>query len=334
MTLSAVANNSKSSDPPDGPGSNRTSLAPNDLKREASVSDDTDSENETREILPAMGAFVVFTIDPVASLDPETLEDPEAISACKRLVNKKYVAIAQRKEFYRPWDPYNECIVDFVLQGEPRTCPDRCMEASMSIPIVPTTRVHPLSRLPLTPSNPLPWNDCYVSCFFAAKVRSPTLFTQDPIGWKLVEEELAKQSRFLLEDMARKNDLAWEKTAAEQLSAVISDVPQETHDSPNQDTSTPKFALIPHVADSRATLRPSSVHSELRSESAPHTPEHIDLEDMTEDESNLDDVFDSIISDPQAPQGMITVTFSHDLSAVQELNNPDDYFQEVALIDQ
>ncbi|KAJ6468673.1 hypothetical protein C8R47DRAFT_948294, partial [Mycena vitilis] len=137
-------------------------------------------------ILPAMGAFVVFTIDPVASLDPDVLGDPEATAACKRLVNKEYVALAERNGFYRPWDPYNECSLKFVLQGEPRASAKDCMEPCMSLPIEPTTNVaHPSSRVPLKPSNPLPWTDCYLSCFFAATVRSPTLFTEAPVPWVL-----------------------------------------------------------------------------------------------------------------------------------------------------
>jgi hypothetical protein len=43
-----------------------------------------------QEILPTVGACGVFTIDPVASFDPETQKDPEAI-ACRKLVSKKYV---------------------------------------------------------------------------------------------------------------------------------------------------------------------------------------------------------------------------------------------------
>jgi hypothetical protein len=52
-----------------------------------------------RTILPSIGACVVLTIDPVASLDPEILEDSEAIEACKKLVNKKYVVLVNGVSF-------------------------------------------------------------------------------------------------------------------------------------------------------------------------------------------------------------------------------------------
>ncbi|KAJ7460103.1 hypothetical protein B0H11DRAFT_2286252, partial [Mycena galericulata] len=41
-----------------------------------------------RKILPEIGAIVVMTIDPVASLGQETLEDVEGNAACKKLVNE------------------------------------------------------------------------------------------------------------------------------------------------------------------------------------------------------------------------------------------------------
>ncbi|KAJ7637296.1 hypothetical protein DFH06DRAFT_942162, partial [Mycena polygramma] len=120
--------------------------------------------------------FVVFSIDPVASLDADVIDDPEAVAACNRLVNKEYVALADREGFYQPWEAYNICTVELVLQGEPRSSPEHGMEPSMSMPIVPVTiQNHPFGRAPLRPSNPLPWNDCYISSFFCVTVRSRTL---------------------------------------------------------------------------------------------------------------------------------------------------------------
>ncbi|KAJ7938350.1 hypothetical protein B0H13DRAFT_2572277 [Mycena leptocephala] len=104
-----------------------------------------------REILPTVGACGVFIIDPVASFDPETQKDPEAIAACKRLMNKKYVVFIS-EWVIRPMEPHNECLVHFILQGEPKSNPEDCMEPSMSVPIVPMTmaiEAHPSSRNPL-----------------------------------------------------------------------------------------------------------------------------------------------------------------------------------------
>ncbi|KAJ7487887.1 hypothetical protein FB451DRAFT_1126282 [Mycena latifolia] len=148
-----------------------------------------------------MGAFVVLIIDPIASLDSETLEDPEAVAACKKLASKQYVALAEVTR--EPFSPYNSCTLELVLQGEPKSSPDKCMEPSMSVPIVPMTmdpedRSHPSSRISLKPSNPLPWNDCYLSCFFVAKVRSPTVFTEAPIDGILDRKELRRRDALLI----------------------------------------------------------------------------------------------------------------------------------------
>ncbi|KAJ7152623.1 hypothetical protein C8R43DRAFT_923753 [Mycena crocata] len=166
----------------------------------------------TRKILPTLGACVVLTIDPIASLDPELLEDHEAIEACKSLVSKKYVALmARRTGLFQPSEPYNTCQVEFILQGRPRDFPERCIEPSMSIPIVPVTSdTHPSSRIPMEPSTPLPWNDCYVSTFWAVMVRCRTLWTEDPIDCRFSIDELHRHNGFLIADLARQRALCEE----------------------------------------------------------------------------------------------------------------------------
>ncbi|KAJ7460102.1 hypothetical protein B0H11DRAFT_2242322 [Mycena galericulata] len=55
-----------------------------------------------RNILPEVGAFVVLTINPMASLDEATL-GVEVIAARKKLVHKKYVAlVGERHCLYQP----------------------------------------------------------------------------------------------------------------------------------------------------------------------------------------------------------------------------------------
>ncbi|KAJ7129119.1 hypothetical protein C8R46DRAFT_1016914 [Mycena filopes] len=170
-----------------------------------------------REILPALGAFVVFRIDPIASLEPELIEDPETLAACQSLVNKEYVALAEREGYYKPRDPYNECLLEFVLQGEPKASPSRFMDASMSIPISPmTTETHPSGRIPLKPSTPLPWNDCYISCCYSTLIRSPTLFTTEPVNWILDDEESGRHLRFIFGDIRRSKALE-RKVVAENI---------------------------------------------------------------------------------------------------------------------
>ncbi|KAJ7152622.1 hypothetical protein C8R43DRAFT_886187 [Mycena crocata] len=171
----------------------------------------------SREILPTIGACVVLTIDPIASLDPEILEDPEAVEACKKLVCKKYtnhllwLLFAQYSTLFQPWEPYTTCQIEFILQGHPGAFPERCIEPSMSIPILPVTNdAHPSSRIPMEPSTPLPWNDCYVSTFWAVLARCRTLFTEDPIDCIFTLDEMLRHNRFLRADLRRQRALCEE----------------------------------------------------------------------------------------------------------------------------
>ncbi|KAJ6484444.1 hypothetical protein C8R47DRAFT_554645 [Mycena vitilis] len=162
----------------------------------ASVTDtDADSSDQPREILPAMGAWVVYTIDPVSSLSPEAQDDPDAVAACGVLQNKQYVGfVAERLELFLAWEPYNSCAVRLLQQGDPETLPEGFIQPDMSLLVCPvTTRAHPSSRPPLRSSKPLPWSDCYVSAFMTASVRSPTAFTVAPIEYMIDDDEMMRQ---------------------------------------------------------------------------------------------------------------------------------------------
>jgi hypothetical protein len=119
----------------------------------------------------------------------------------------------------------NEYIVHFILQGEPKSNPEECMEPSMSVLIVPMAiEAHPSSRTPLKPSSPLPWNDChYLPCFFFATLRSPTTFITEPIKWQVDREGRGRKRRFLSADVERQKELARMKSNA--LSAVSTTAP-------------------------------------------------------------------------------------------------------------
>ncbi|KAJ7152630.1 hypothetical protein C8R43DRAFT_1235640 [Mycena crocata] len=261
-----------------------------------------------REILPATGAFVVFTIDPLASVDPRILEDPDAVLACKNLVSKQYVALAaEREDFYQPWEPYNSTTIEFILQGEPKSSAERCMEPSMSVPIVPMTNdAHPSSRLPLRPSNPFPWKDCYVSCFFVETVRSPTLYTEAPIDCILDLDELDRHDRFLGTDVERAKVLRRGKAAAE-IKAPIEASPSTTGQAPTS-------AKIQRPSTSEAPISPTNLGT---------------MEDHNDGLHSKDNA--AIRSQHESPP-IVTVNFSHDLSIVTEINDPADYYKEVEAI--
>ncbi|KAJ7129115.1 hypothetical protein C8R46DRAFT_683339 [Mycena filopes] len=298
-----------------------------------------------RQILPALHAFVAFRIDLFASLDPEILEDPETLAACNNLVNKTYVALAERESFYKPRDPYNECILEFVVQGEPKSSPSRFMDASMSVPIAPmTTDTHPSGRIPLQPSTSLPWNDCYISCFFSTLVISPTLFTMEPVNWILDRQESTRHRHFIYRDIQRSKDLE-EDAAAEDIATAI--IPAPTDGTPVKEP--PGHSQAHSVRSSNSTKRRSISSNRSGADStgsgcfdfftdleAVRSTDKVEGDDLNaelkaiEELRALEDFLGKM--DYSAPPGMITVNFSHDLSTVTELNPPEEYFKEVETI--
>ncbi|KAJ7187319.1 hypothetical protein C8R46DRAFT_287932 [Mycena filopes] len=220
-----------------------------------------------RIILPNVGACAVLTIDPLATLDSEVREDAEAVAACKRLVTKKYaVLVADRLSLYAPNAAYNPCIVNFLLQGEPAAFPERGIEPSMSLPMCPMTmHPHPSSREPMQASQPLPWNDCYITSFSFADVRSPTAFTEEPVMYMFERKEMHRLDRLLSKDV--------EKAKAARLAQGSVSFPP------------PSSATINNPNGKRPV-----------------------------------------------PKGVVTATFTHDLSTMEELTDPSDYFREVEAI--
>ncbi|KAJ7096622.1 hypothetical protein B0H15DRAFT_825803 [Mycena belliarum] len=274
-------------------------------------------------ILPVVGAYVVLTIDPVASLDPDVLEDPEAVQACKELVNRSYVVfVGERTKIFQPWSPYNDCMVDFLIQGKPKSFPAKFVESSMSIPIVPMTITdHPSSRIPLKPSNSLPWNDCYISTLWSAEVRSPTLKTEVPIACQLDDDEMDKLDRFLGRDFAAHKAL--------RAAAGVSMSPTIIDSTPNPGQIN---ANVQHTApsDLRDATIPPNKRGMLFSSPADLEGPNADGDDDGEART-AEEMIDYIFSNP-ASNMTITVNFNNDLSTVEALNDPADYFREVKAI--
>ncbi|KAJ6505859.1 hypothetical protein C8R47DRAFT_1209804 [Mycena vitilis] len=273
-----------------------------------------------RKILPTSGACAVLTIDPIASLNAETREDPEAVAACKKLMSKKYAVVVDRPHLYMHWELYNKCVVNFVLRGVPPAIPHKCIKPSMSIPILPVTNeAHPSSRDPLKPSTPLPWSDCYITGFSFARVRSPTLFTEEAIEHVFDADEVSRAHRFLRADVQTKRRALAEKEyeEAQRAQSAMPPVSGDERDlgpAPTAESAPPNAGIPP--ADPN------------------YMPGH-----QGKDEGNDDDRSSSSseVSAPASvkrpPQGLVVVNFTHDLSTMEELSNPDDFFREVEAIE-
>ncbi|KAI0043082.1 hypothetical protein FA95DRAFT_444102 [Auriscalpium vulgare] len=107
---------------------------------------------------PAHGAYIVLTLDPVATL--KALNDPVAETQARALVTKKYVGIvAELVDIASPFREYHRCSCSLLSQGLPTPVPSRSVDETMCVPIAPAT--HPIGRAGLWPSPPLPWENLY-----------------------------------------------------------------------------------------------------------------------------------------------------------------------------
>ncbi|KAI0064676.1 hypothetical protein BV25DRAFT_1823084 [Artomyces pyxidatus] len=119
-------------------------------------------------LTPIHGAYVVFTLDPVATL--EALEDPIAMEQAKRLHTRKYVGcLVQHMDLPSPLRTYTKCTCIFLSQGLPQASEVDGIEESMCVPIIPA--VHPTDREGVTISPSLPWNNLYHHTRLAQNLR-------------------------------------------------------------------------------------------------------------------------------------------------------------------
>ncbi|TFK70199.1 hypothetical protein BDN72DRAFT_766907, partial [Pluteus cervinus] len=111
-----------------------------------------------RDTLPAWTTFVVFTLDPVATV--KHLKDAEALKAARRMKPKTYLAYVNKAW---SWDfslPYQVYDIILLAHGLPERDAQSGIEPDMCTPVAPAT-FHPSGRDPLQPSRPLPFENCY-----------------------------------------------------------------------------------------------------------------------------------------------------------------------------
>ncbi|KAK1224897.1 hypothetical protein PQX77_012174 [Marasmius sp. AFHP31] len=153
--------------------------------------------------LPQCDTIVVFSIDAIATV--EHLEDPELTEACRKLSFKKYVAMVGMRDQPGFWlkRPYHTYEFKMIRQGLRKKDEKRCTEPEMSVPILPNTH-HPLSRQPLAPSMPLPWQDCYVSHLFGGGARCRSIMLKEkPAHIRELESTNVFQATLLMDEDRR-----------------------------------------------------------------------------------------------------------------------------------
>ncbi|KAF9260077.1 hypothetical protein L218DRAFT_933088 [Marasmius fiardii PR-910] len=123
--------------------------------------------------LPKPYAFVVISLEP--SLSVAYLNSSDLTDACNKINTKKYVAYVGEceQDVVKPHTPYHSFVFHLVYQGL-RRLKGGLVGAEVSYPILPNT-THPLSRSPLDPGRHLPWDNCYISEFVSISAVCPTV---------------------------------------------------------------------------------------------------------------------------------------------------------------
>ncbi|KAF7289845.1 hypothetical protein MIND_01358900 [Mycena indigotica] len=244
--------------------------------------------------VPATGAFAAIRIDPVASL--AHLDDPLAQLAAANMECKDYIVYVGKHVLRHRTIAFHKENVDFVVQGLPIPIPDHHIELSTFIPISPTLGSES-SPPPLSPSGDFPWSDCYLTPFISATVRTKTIRSNKPILCRLGMFERARCSMALEHGRTRQHSL---QRAAEENGATNSNMPVP---------SSPALSAL-------------DVNSESKLDS--------DMRSMSD--RNLVASIRATNQLKEAPNDMLTVTFTHDLPAIDKLNDPRSFFEEVELI--
>ncbi|KAK7042288.1 hypothetical protein R3P38DRAFT_312096 [Favolaschia claudopus] len=304
--------------------------------REPAAPITSQSDETIRYFLPEVGAWAVLTIDPVASLSEGAREVPEAVEACKRMVNKSYVALVDDNgALYLPWEPYNSYLLRFLQRGDPYSVPKDFIEPYMSVPVLPVTNeTHISGRSPLVSSKTLPWSDCFLSISADDVVRSPSMWGSGPAPWKIDRMERRRIRDLMADDILDAQDKKY--TAMHTQKDV----------SPPLDSSVP--ALVGVGASAEIPSSKLSARSDLRRQPSVNSrrsgmyDEEFDAdeegreEDEAGEENNeepVDDLIDLVFFNRLHEKAMTTVQFTHDLSTVTELNDPADYYKELEIIE-
>ncbi|KAJ7053290.1 hypothetical protein C8F01DRAFT_1330024 [Mycena amicta] len=261
-----------------------------------------DEDSDTH--IPRIASFAVLTIDPVASV--EYLDDAEATAASSKLVCKDYIVYIATGTFFSHRAAFRKEQPSLVMCGTPQDVPQRCIEASMSIPIFPqscSVSDHPSGREPLrTTGIPFPWTDCYLTSSVFVNVRCANIRAMDPVICKLNHEESSRYHWFTLEDDERQADLLDERAEMEATDAL----------GPTGSTD----AVEETAAATHSVTADINGDSESIAEQA-----ELDNDDMVA-------IFRGLLAS-EAVETLITVSFTHDLLRVKEFNDPRGYYDEV-----
>ncbi|KAJ7074748.1 hypothetical protein C8F01DRAFT_34546 [Mycena amicta] len=179
---------------------------------------------------PEYHHYIVFSLDPVATL--EDLDDPEATLVASQLEAKKYVAlVAHTKETLSR--RYIARRLYLLAPHQPLDIPEKFQESIMCVAVEPCAQPHPLGRPAIVPTLPLPWSTaCYHSTFDSLDVRFPYAQASGPGGWRYAPDEQIIYEQMFDADRERVADA---RKAADSGLSLTPAEPLEFEDWPERD---------------------------------------------------------------------------------------------------
>ncbi|KAK7046514.1 hypothetical protein R3P38DRAFT_3421430 [Favolaschia claudopus] len=295
--------------------------------------------------VPRRGAFAAMTIDPYASLAhveaPSHLRD----ELCSQVESQTYVVYIsdvspdlyehgerggkpQSRFHRRPHQPpaYRDVTVEFLLHGLPPTSPALSIDSGMSIPIFPALH-HPHHREPLQPSHLLPFRNCYLAPFVAARVRVAA-GAASPAGHGATyclskPEQLRHDTWFETDRRRREEALVHRASIARGADAHVDGEVPPTPTSPGAMSTRPQRGSYMPLYGAQAAARWSD--SETMRLSAEEEEEREEKEDVG--------VNGGLYRNAGGAEGGVrhsglSVVFSYDFAGVGELRSPVEFFEE------
>ncbi|KAJ8085099.1 hypothetical protein PM082_003883 [Marasmius tenuissimus] len=289
--------------------------------------------------LPQCDTIVVFNIDSVATV--EHLEDSQLTEACRKLTSKKYVAMVgmRGQPIFWPTRTYHTYEFKLIHQGLREKDEGKCSEPEMSVPILPNTH-HPLSRQPLEPSIPLPWEDCYVSHLFGGSARCrSTRLEEKPTHVRELESDNVFRSTLFMDEDRRAQQTKLEHASPQQPQStgmrdpesmdddsVESDYDSEEEVDPEQEEYERLMSMIDREKLKREN--PDREFYEVLLEAIAKLKEELGLPPDEEDSTETASVCTRDMEMYQLP----VFNVSYDLSEVDCVNDPEDFFEELRAI--
>ncbi|KAJ7630066.1 hypothetical protein DFH06DRAFT_705722 [Mycena polygramma] len=255
-------------------------------------------------LAPALAAFVVITIDPVATL--QALDDPVATEASLKMVPQKYVGYVSKAVNTFDWKaPYHTYAIQLTSPMVPAACESEGISADMCIPLSPA-EPHPHGRAPLRLRGALPWSGCQQPSFMRSVVHVPVRVDDDSAAVFLEPADAFRHRRIVAEEDARRR-------------ALLRDL---------ESSGCATGAVLPGA-------RGYVEFSDLDEYTGDFTcPIPIDLMDCDSDSDNCEErYYADAVEASRPPDTMVVVHVSYDLAQLDELPDPLQFFEEKRLLE-